>query len=393
MPTGYATDTLQRALLAAMGGDPNAGEGSNLPVGSIGRAQVVSGNITAINGSVGGDFDALNFQSVGLQIGNAAFVGTVTFQTSNDGVRWDTKALTTASGGQGSGATSAGSWFGDIGARYFRVLMSAFTSGTAQITLIFSAFSLAPPGVGSVSVTNVPGTLPYTTTLNNVDTTTNLAAGATYTGTTRDSGSSANAWSSRVRPIIRHLTATPVHGYLTLEESPDNFTTTIETRRVAIPADGQYHSFDWPIHLRYWRLKFINGNQAQTGMRLDSTTYRGEGSSVDEDKVLNFVLSTTALGASAAFTSQTFDLGPNAARNLFRAFARSDQASGSGGFRVEWSDDNTNWYFNQAEAVTTVAAQGSLIESKAIARYARVVYTNGATAQTGFRLWATLVSL
>ena len=70
MPTGYATDTLQRALLAAMGGDPNAGEGSNLPVGSIGRAQVVSGNITALNGSVGGDFDALNFQSVGLQIDN-----------------------------------------------------------------------------------------------------------------------------------------------------------------------------------------------------------------------------------------------------------------------------------------------------------------------------------
>ena len=386
MPTGYATDTLQRAILAALGGDPNTGEGSNFSVGSIGKAQMASANLGSLNAQVGGDIDALNYQSVSVQVGNSAFVGTLTFQVSNDGVRWDTKQLSTATGNQGSGATSSGAWFGDIGGRYFRVLMSAWTSGAANVSILFSAYSLAPQGLSNITASAIARTASATF----VDTTTNLAAGATFTGSTRDSGTDITAWATRVRPIIRHLTANPVHGYLVLEESPDNFTTTIETKRTPIPADGQYRSFDWPIHLRFWRLKFINGNQAQTGMRLDSTAYRGEGSSVDEDKVLNYVLSTTALGASAAFTSQTFDLGPNAARNAFRAFGASDQG---GTLTIQWSDDATTWFTTDADIIALAAGKRVFGESKVVQRYVRVVYTNGATAQTAFRLWASLVAL
>ncbi len=225
-------------------------------------------------------------------------------------------------------------------------------------------------------------------------TTSNLAAGATYTGSTVDGGAEPEAWPTRIRPIVRHVTATPVHGYLILEESPDNFTTIIETRRVPVPADGQFRTFDWPVHLRYHRLKFVNGNQAQTGMRVTTTTYRGEGSSVDEHDVLNFVLSTTNLAASATFASQTFDLGPNAARHLIRAFAVSDQSSAGGGFAIQLSDDGAAWrHYETADVVGAISGRGAFLESKAYARYARVVYNNGATAQGAFRLLASIVSL
>lgn len=226
-------------------------------------------------------------------------------------------------------------------------------------------------------------------------TTTNLAASATYTGPTKDGGADPEVWPTRVRPVVRHSTSTKIgFGYLVLEESLDG-TTFVETKRTPIPADGEHRSFDWPLHFRYHRFKFVNGAVAQNGMRVAYTTYRGEGSSVDEDKVLSYLLSATNLAAGATFTSPTIDLGPNSARNAVRALARSDQASAAAGFRVEWSDDGTTWSADAATAVQAPAGVGSsaLIESKAIARYARVVYVNGATAQTAFRLLSALVSL
>ncbi len=85
--------------------------------------------------------------------------------------------------------------------------------------------------------------------------------------------------------------------------------------------------------------------------------------SVDEDKVLNYVLSTTALAVSASFTSQTLDLGPNAARNVVRAFAAADQA---GTLTVSWSDDGTNWLATDADTVA-----GGNICTRALPRLTR----------------------
>lgn len=226
-------------------------------------------------------------------------------------------------------------------------------------------------------------------------TSTNLAASATYTGPTVNAGSDPELWPTRVRPLIRHATsAKTAHGYLVLEESWDG-TNWIETRRTPIPADGEAHTFDWPLHNQYHRLKFINGAQAQTAMRLGTTTSRGEGGTMDEREVLDYFLSNTPLGASASFTSPTFDLGPNASRNVFRAFARSDQAGAAGGFRVEWSvDGGTNFHADRGTATDVAASTyGASIESRAVARHCRVVYTNGATAQGAFQLGAALVSI
>lgn len=226
-------------------------------------------------------------------------------------------------------------------------------------------------------------------------TATNLAAGATFTGPTVNGGTDPETWPTRVRPLIRHLTAAKnAHGYLTLEESWDG-TNWIETRRTPIPADGEAHTFDWPLHMQFHRIKFVNGAQAQTAMRIGTTLSRGEGGTMDEREVLDYFLTNTPLGAAATFFSPTFDLGPNASRNTFRAFARSDQAGSAAGFRIEWSFDGGTTFAGDISTAITLAAggQGSVIESKAVARHCRVVFGNGATAQTAFVLGAALVSI
>lgn len=274
-----------------------------------------------------------------------------------------------------------------------RCATAVTASSIAMWRIIQTAQESEPtPAVsGTVSVSNTPQVVLNAAALQANLTTTNLGASATYTGATVDMGSTVTSWSTRVRPTVRHLAGnTP--GVLILEESPDNFTTTIESRRIPIPSDGQYHTFDLPLHQRYWRLKFVNGGTAQTGFRLDYITVRGDGSSVDVKNVLNFLLTTTALAANATFTSPTIDLGPNHDWNLVRYFANPGLvASATSGVRIDWSDDGTNWLWDEQNAVS--ATDRKSLEAKVQARYVRFVWANGTNAQTIFRAMATLISL
>lgn len=91
---------------------------------------------------------------------------------------------------------------------------------------------------------------------------------------------------------------------------------------------------------------------------------------------------TTALGASATFTGTSRDTGTAAASvqvyTNFRAYAL---ASHAGTMRIECSNDNTNW--NRMTADTAVAANTAVILTvPVLTRYHRVVFVNGATAQT-----------
>src|SRR5271157_4146911 len=64
--------------------------------------------------------------------------------------------------------------------------------------------------------------------------------------------------------------------------------------------------------------------------------------------------------------------------------ASSDQPSAINGMMLEWSTDNTNW--DHIQSVTTVAGKSNVISDKVRIRYFRVVYINGSTTQTYFRL-------
>jgi len=66
----------------------------------------------------------------------------------------------------------------------------------------------------------------------------------------------------------------------------------------------------------------------------------------------------------------------------------SDVASAVNGLCLEFSTDNTNW--DHLEAFTIPAATGKTFSFQPIAKYMRIIYTNGGIGQTVFRLQVTL---
>lgn len=95
--------------------------------------------------------------------------------------------------------------------------------------------------------------------------------------------------------------------------------------------------------------------------------------------------STTNLAGSATFTGPTREMFPPEGSNRptkFRAMAVASHVSASNGFRIELSQNGTNWF--TAAQTTTVANVASFLETAVVARYYRVVYVNAATLQTSF---------
>ncbi len=91
--------------------------------------------------------------------------------------------------------------------------------------------------------------------------------------------------------------------------------------------------------------------------------------------------STTPLGIDEVFTGVADDIKDYAAINI-SIFA--DQASADCGFSIEWSQDGTNW--DEKMSVSIGKEKVESYEFGVRARYFRLVYTNGAVAQTAFRL-------
>lgn len=94
---------------------------------------------------------------------------------------------------------------------------------------------------------------------------------------------------------------------------------------------------------------------------------------------------TTPLGISAVFTGTAIDMGLNSYDvDTFRVTAFSDAASAANGLVIQMSNDSTTWYPAARTALTAGAPVS--IETPVVSRYYRVVYTNGAAAQTTFIL-------
>lgn len=349
--------------------------------------EVVTGALGAVNSSVGGAVDALNYQSASVQVAGT-FVGTIVAQVSNDGVNWVTKQLISAAGGTVTSMTAATLAGADIGARYFRVLMTAWTSGSAAVTLEFSAASIA----NSLATQSVAGTI--TANPNQVEqaeTTANLAANGVYTGASRDMGTTVASRRTLLRPLIMHNAGT-TPGTLVLEESTDG-TTWRETRRTPVPSDASFRSFEWPLHLRYYRLRFINGAAAQTGFFLQTVAVQGEGGTMDAKNNLSFLLSTAALGAGATFTGPALDLGDNHIWDTVRARVNLGTASSTATVTIQSSHDGTTWANSPAAQATATTAGIVALERPITERYIRIVVTNGATAQASNQISLALVSL
>lgn len=90
---------------------------------------------------------------------------------------------------------------------------------------------------------------------------------------------------------------------------------------------------------------------------------------------------STVLAAGATYTGTSRDGGATPAYQRFMARA---YASHDGTLRVEDSTDNTTWRI--VESVAVGAGETKTLNVAAMARYNRVVYVNGATLQTAFRV-------
>jgi hypothetical protein len=91
--------------------------------------------------------------------------------------------------------------------------------------------------------------------------------------------------------------------------------------------------------------------------------------------------STSPLLANGVFTGTAFNVTGYVAINVN---VRSDVASATGGVRVEFSPDGTNWDHSHSTTYTAATGVGYIFNVEY--KFARVVYTNGATPQTFFRL-------
>lgn len=235
-----------------------------------------------------------------------------------------------------------------------------------------------------MNVMNVPSFLVVANGTANTDTTTALLASANYTGATRDMGASYQGY-NRIRVTVM-ATAGMGHGHLALEQSTDAFTTPRETGRYPVPSDGTYYTFEFPITMRYVRIRFYNGAIAQTSLFIASVLVREDGG-IDYMMSPTFQHSTTALAASGGFTGVSLNLSTMNPFNKHRAVAYSDQA---GTMYLEQSRDNVNWRTTSQVAVS--AATPTVLEDLLVYQYCRVRFANGATAQTTFELVSTLLS-
>ena len=96
--------------------------------------------------------------------------------------------------------------------------------------------------------------------------------------------------------------------------------------------------------------------------------------------------STSApLGGGGVFTGVATEIKDYVAITVF---AFSNVASAANGLAVQFSTDGTNWDHQHLHGVSAGAVHSFAI--KAQARYYRIVYTNGGSAQSSFRLQAIL---
>lgn len=91
--------------------------------------------------------------------------------------------------------------------------------------------------------------------------------------------------------------------------------------------------------------------------------------------------STTALAGNAVFTGVSEDV---SGYQAITVTVFTNQASAAGGLSLQFSPDNIN--FDTSHTYTVSSSSPRTVVESVYARYFKVVYTNGPTSQTAFRL-------
>jgi hypothetical protein len=274
---------------------------------------------------------------------------------------------------------------------YLRERVEIMARPTADASAAVTVTGVVALSAGSSQVGSV---VPVSQNAYALQSSTNLAANATFTGGSNNIASTTTGATVFVAQLVIGVThtagLTPGQLYLDLGTETTSTAPTVwyQALAVPIPSNANWQQFSVPISTRYYRLRFVNGATAQTNFRLSSfLTYNGGALSNPYSYPVNiqYQLSSTALGANGVFTGVTLDYGDT--MNIYQtitALAFSDQASATNGFKIQISRDGTNW--RDAVTASVMINTLSVITVHLSYRYARVVYTNGAIAQGSFNL-------
>ena len=191
---------------------------------------------------------------------------------------------------------------------------------------------------------------------------------------------------THVRIDVAHAAHATGFGKLFIETYDTTSTTTPTsgqrvTYSVPVPSDGQVHTFLFPVPTKYYRINFKNeGSVTQTVFNL-SVAYLHGGAHNDQETNVPFMLSTTALAASAAITSTVMDFACSRDFKKLNLYAWADQ---TGTMKIEQSWDNSTWVKTH-ELSVAINTPALISNADILMRYVRLVYTNGATSQGTFR--------
>jgi hypothetical protein len=257
------------------------------------------------------------------------------------------------------------------------------------------AAAASVPVVTTGTVVVSGSTTPTSSNTFSVLSSTNLGAGATYTGSSLNLASSttgSTVFFTSINVAVTHLAGlTP--GTLIYEVGTETSSTAPTTWypafTIPIPSVNGWQNFTLPVSTRWYRFRFVNGATAQTVFRLTTITQYNGGMSnaLTFPDTITYPLSVTNLTGGSTFTGPTLDFGDT--MSIYKtitaqAFASHDSATN--GLVIQVSRDATTW--RDAVSATVTANTLTRIDWGLIYRYVRVVYTNGATTQTTFELFA-----
>ena len=126
-----------------------------------------------------------------------------------------------------------------------------------------------------------------------------------------------------------------------------------------------------------WR--FVLGSYATEPIPINPVTSMT--SNIGTCSPLLYADTTTVLAASAVYTGTSRDAATTPTYQIFCARA---YASHAGVLTHQDSTDNTTW--RNVSSIALEAGETKTLENRVLARYNRVLYTNGSTLQTAFRV-------
>lgn len=242
---------------------------------SVNPVSATTGTLTAAAQTVVatgmGDMDGVLVTTTGT------FTGTIAFEASNDGTNWFAVLMNRASSvaqesTRALTGTTLEAWRANVsGFGQFRVRCSAYTSGTASITVQPCSASFEPPAATVTVTQGVAGvsTWPVVNRANIFynESTTAQAAAATVTGTSRDVGIAAAT--SQPYPYFKAFAFADQAGTMRIEVSNDNATWRRATVDTAVAANTPV-VLSVPVLTRYHRVVYVNGATLQTAFMLNS---------------------------------------------------------------------------------------------------------------------------